>query len=303
MRVRFLVSLSCLSILTLASGASAHVDLTYPPARSLGSANGQDLKSAPCGQGTNMRTAMVTALTPGQMVEIKIEEYIDHSGYYAVSFDDDGDDDFPYPRANSNDVDPETDDPMAAMPIGNQVLGYHFDEDMNCNSQPNQECTIQVKIPNVNCQNCTLQVVQFMYDKTGDPQGNDDEHYYQCADIKVEGALMPGGGSGGGGASGGGAGGSGGGTGGSGGAASGGTPTGGTPTGGMAGTTSGGVPVTAGTGSVTAGTGTPPAGGGTTDEGGCSVASGATTSGTLASLAAGLLLGLGWFGRRRQRAR
>ena len=132
MRVLVVFSLSCLSTLSLISSASAHVDLTYPPPRALGSANGDEIKIAPCGQGTNMRTATVTTFTPGQMVDIKIEEYVNHTGYYAVSFDNDGDNDFPYPRAGSDDVVPATDDPMATMPIGDKVLGYHFDAMMNC---------------------------------------------------------------------------------------------------------------------------------------------------------------------------
>jgi hypothetical protein len=300
MRVRFLFSLSCLSVLALASSASAHVDLVAPPARSLGSANGQDLKSAPCGQGgQNMRTATVTTFMPGQMVDIKIEEYVDHTGYYAVSFDDDGDNDFPYPRANSDDVNPATDAPMTMMPIGDKVLGYHFDAMQNCADNPDGACTIKVKIPNVNCQNCTLQVVQFMYDKTGDDQPN--EHYYQCADIKIEGPLQPGGGAGG--MGGGGAGGSGGTAGGSGGAAggTGGVPIGGNPAGGGGSGTAGapgtsGAP-TGGTGTAGTGTTTPPA-----DDGGCSVANAATRGSALAGFA-GLLLGLGWLGRRRQRSR
>jgi hypothetical protein len=284
--------------LSLTASASAHVDLTYPPPRALGSANGDEIKIGPCGQGTNGRTATVTTFTPGQMVDIKIEEYVDHTGYYAVSFDNDGDNDFPFPRANSDDVMPATDDPMAVMPIGDKILGYHLDKTMNCADQPNDECIIKVKIPNVNCQTCTLQVVQFMYDKTDDNQPN--EHYYQCADIKIEGALMPGGGAGGMGGSGGAAGG----TGGSGGAGgvgggSGGT-TGGTPSGGAPGTAgslpassgSAGAPTTAGTGTTTA-----PA-----DDGGCTISNLASTQrSSLAAAAGGLLLGLGLFARRRKR--
>lgn len=296
MRVSVLFSLSCLSMLTLANTVSAHVDLTYPPPRLLGSANGNQLKIAPCGQGTNMRTATVTTFTPGQMVDIKIEEYVDHTGYYAVSFDNDGDNDFPYPRAGSDAVNPDTDDPMTMMPIGDKVLGYHFDEAMNCADQPNGECVIKVKVPNVNCQNCTLQLVQFMYDKTGDNQPN--EQYYQCADIKIEGALMPGGGSGGTGGAGG--------SGGSGGAAgsAGSSPSGGTPTGGMPGAgTSGSLPVGGSPtgGSGTAGTTTtttnPPA------DNSCTIASLAPMQrSSLTAAAGGLLLGLGLIARRRKRA-
>jgi LPXTG-motif cell wall-anchored protein len=300
--MRFLVgfSLSCLSVLSLTTSASAHVDLTYPPPRALGSANGDEIKIGPCGQGTNGRTATVTTFTPGQMVDVKIEEYVDHTGYYAVSFDNDGDNDFPFPRANSDDVVPATDDPMAVMPIGDKILGYHLDKTMNCADNPNDECIIKVQIPNVNCQNCTLQVVQFMYDKTDDNQPN--EHYYQCADIKIEGALMPGGGAGGMGGTGGAAGGSGGTGGGAGGV---GGASGGTPTGGMPGAGTGGAALPMG-GSPTGGTGTagttttttPPA-----EESSCTIAGPASTQrSSLAAAAGALLLGLGFLARRRKRA-
>ena len=299
MRVRLFQSIFAFAALSVAGSASAHVDLTYPPARLLGSANGNQIKQAPCGQTTNMRTATVTTFTPGQMVDIKLEEYVDHTGYFVVSFDNEGDNDFPYPRANSDMVNPDTDDPMATMPTGDKVLGYHFDEAMNCANQPNSECVIKVKIPNVNCQSCTLQLVQFMYDKTGDGQPN--EHYFQCADIKVEGALMPGGGAGGmagaggaGGAGGGGAGGSAGGTGG----ASGGAPTGGVATGGVpiGGSSVGGSP-SGGTG--TAGTGT--VGPTTADDSSCSIASVGRVNRSSAALALSLLGGLALSARRRKR--
>jgi hypothetical protein len=274
------------------------VDLTYPPPRLLGSANGNELKQAPCGQDANLRTATVTSFTPGQMVDIKIEEYVDHDGYYAVSFDNDGDNDFPYPRANSDAVNPNTDDPMAMMPIGDKVLGYHFDETMNCADNPNGECIIKVKMPNVQCQTCTLQVVQFMYDKTDD--GDPNEHYFQCADIKIEGGLVPGGGAGGTAGAGGAAG-----SGGSSGApgASGGG-VGGMPTGGTGVGTGGSLPLAGSTsgGSATGGSGMPapltP-----TEQSGCTIANLASSQRhSLTATGVGLLLGLGWLARRRKRA-
>lgn len=258
--------------------AHAHVDMVSPTPRQAGEAGGNQLKSKPCGQTTNKRTTdKVTTYTPGQKVEIKMKEYINHPGYFAVAFDPDGDDNFPFPIANMDKVVAATDDPKTTFPIGATVLGLRTDKDKDCYSETNHECTLSITIPNMTCQNCTLQLIQFMYDKLGN--NNDDEYYYQCADIKIEGT--PAGGAGGGGA-GGAAGAAGAGTGG----ASAGTGTGGASAGTAAGgTTSAGTTSTAGTATTagttsTAGTATTPTAGttGTTgnsaaeDDGGCGIA-------------------------------
>jgi hypothetical protein len=188
------------------------VDLLSPPPRQPGQAGGTQLKLKPCGQTTNRRTTQVTTYAPGQKVEIKLKEYVDHPGYFAVAFDEDGDDSFIFPRPNMDKVNPATDDPKTLFPVdGTRVLALRADKDQNCAKEPAQTCTMSITIPNVNCDNCTLQLTQFMYDKVGND--SDDEYYYQCADIKIEGPLAPAGGAGGGGAggsSGGGNGGSGG---------------------------------------------------------------------------------------------
>jgi hypothetical protein len=261
-----------------------------------------------------MRTGTVTTFKPGETIQVKLKEYIDHPGYFAVAFDADGDNDFPFPIANMDDVDDATHDPKAMFPLSDKVLGFHLDAaapkgDGNCASSADKTCTISVKLPNIQCQNCTLQVTQFMSDKLGDD--NDNEYYYQCADIKLEGELMPGGGGGGGGGAAG-AGGTGAGGSAAGAAGSGGTSAG-TSSGGAvsaAGTSSGGAPSSAGTATTSAGTSTGTAGSAgvtppatTEDDGGCSVAGASLGDRTgFAALTASLLLGLGWFARRRNRA-
>jgi hypothetical protein len=296
-----LVALASAVPLLLAAGtASAHLNLVSPPPRLEGQAGGNQLKTKPCGQMTNMRTDKVTTFTPGQKVDIKIKEYVDHPGYFAVAFDPDGDDNFPFPRANMDDVDAATDDPKALFPISNTVLGIRTDKEKECYTENAQhECTISVTIPNMTCQNCTLQVTQFMTDKLGD--GNDNEYYYQCADIKIEGTVM--GGSGGSGGMGGMAAVAGG---GAGVAAAGGAGAGGVATGngggaiGGSSAISGGMPGTAGTLATSAGTTasgggsgvTNPGGGGAPDDGGCGIAKRAQGPGAALALL-GVLLALG----------
>ncbi len=295
---------SGLPLLLGAGTASAHLNLVSPTPRLQGEAGGTQLKTKPCGQTTNARTAdKVTTFTPGQKVDIKIKEYINHPGYFAVAFDPDGDNDFPFPRANMDKINATTDDPKAMFPLSATVLGLRTDKEKDCYTENNatHECTISITIPNMTCSNCTLQVTQFMYDKLGDNQ--DNEYYYQCADIKIEGAV---GGSGSGGSAGAAAGGAAGAagssaTGGTAGAATAGaagTSTGGTPasTGGTP-TTTAGTTMTAGTSPTpTAGTGgsgtvTNPAGGAAEEDGGCGMARG-TEGGAGALAALGLLFAL-----------
>jgi MYXO-CTERM domain-containing protein len=333
MRFNRVASLALGAVL-LPGAALAHVDLLSPPPRQPGQAGGNQLKLKPCGQTTNRRTTQVTTYAPGQKVEIKLKEYVDHPGYFAVAFDEDGDDSFIFPRPNMDKVNPDTDDPKTLFPVdGTRVLALRADNDKNCADEAAQTCTMSITIPNVNCDNCTLQLTQFMYDKVGN--GKDDEYYYQCADIKIEGPLAPAGGAGGGGAggsSGGGNGGSGGtargggggadavaGAGGTGGLATAGTANAGADSGGAGGTaggaTAGGAPGTSGTtasagapsgpsGSAagspstgSAGAGTTPVAPGPSDEGGCSVHR--PSSGAASLLAA---LGLAYAALRRRRA-
>ena len=175
--------------LSVAVTANAHIELLNPTPRSAGQAGGNDLKNMPCGQAVNGRTEKITTFSPGQRVDVQIKEYVQHPGYFMVAFDADGDDSFPPPRANMDLVDAAADDPKVLFPIdGRKVLGLRADVDKDCFTEnPDNTCSIPIVIPNMTCQNCTLQVTQFMYDSLGDR--SDDDYYYQCADIEIAGPL------------------------------------------------------------------------------------------------------------------
>jgi MYXO-CTERM domain-containing protein len=171
------------------ASAEAHLDLLSPPARAMGQeGDGTQLKNKPCGQSSNARTTdRVTKLQGGRRLDILIKEYIDHPGYFAVAFDPDGDDSFPFPRAGTDLLDVETDDPKAQFPVdGKSVLGVRADKDGNCAGENAEHtCSIPITVPNLSCRNCTLQVTQMMYDSVGDHNEANDL-YYQCADIEIE---------------------------------------------------------------------------------------------------------------------
>jgi hypothetical protein len=169
-------------VLGLPLGASAHLALTMPASR-----YGPDtLKTGPCGRSGGERTDIVSYFEPGETIEVRWEEYVDHPGHYRVAFDPDGDDDF---------VDPPT---MMDFYSNEAVLLDGIED----GDRSKREYSVMVTLPDIECDNCTLQVIQVMYDKTPYEVG-DDDIYYQCADLILrvggvpDGGMNPVGGSGG----------------------------------------------------------------------------------------------------------
>jgi hypothetical protein len=158
-----------LSLLWPPAEADAHLGLDAPASR-----YGPDvLKTGPCGVEGGQRTEDVTYFEPGETIEVQWNEYIHHPGHYRISFDAEGDDGF---------VDPAT---MMELYSNDAVLLDGIPDQGR--DEPYYSAT--VTLPDVTCDNCTLQVIQVMYDKPPyTTPGNDI--YYQCADLvlKVEGA-------------------------------------------------------------------------------------------------------------------
>ena len=147
----------------------AHLDLVSPVSRY----GPEVLKTGPCGVDGGTRSDNVTVFEPGETIEVRWEEYVQHPGHYRIAFDEDGDDDF---------VDPAT---MMEMYSNDAVLldGIEDTRDL--------EYGVMVTLPDVTCDNCTLQIIQVMYDKQPyTTPGNDI--YYQCADLVLrEGGEPP----------------------------------------------------------------------------------------------------------------
>jgi hypothetical protein len=293
---------------------------------------------------------------PGQTITVKFTEYISHPGYFRFAFDNDGDNDFVTPKSIKPPNPPPTPPPafqsirQCPLPGGVDQCGQtdfynsptvlpNMDNlDWHWAGTNGKVWTYQVKLPDVECTQCTLQLIQVMEDNAahgpytpapgfmGDTSLNDQ--YFTCIDIilKRNGSAGTGGASGSGGATGtGGLTGMGGmlpGAGGvittSGGAGGMTTSAGGIPAG-MGGTVPGGGGAVAGVGGATTGPGGTPGGlagapagtgaffgtggvdGAPTDdeEGGCAVAQ--RRSSAAGWLAAAAALALAWTARQRRR--
>lgn len=141
-----------------------------------------DNKACPCGSGSSNRrcsvpselsdpersTDRISTFAPGDTITVRFDEYVGHSGRYRVAFDPDG--------ADLDDFN-ETillDEPDPEGKAGNVGSGSIWE--------------FQVTLPNMTCDNCSLQLIQVMDGNTEDEVLNPVDRgstYFQCADIRL----------------------------------------------------------------------------------------------------------------------
>jgi hypothetical protein len=161
----------------LAPSALAHIDLRVPVPREQGLslAENANLKLGPCGQVNNGRTERVTVFAPNDTIEVTWAETTNHRSYYRVAFDRDGDDDFPAFAGPG--IGTEGIDPRSRCPVDGQVILAYEMEDGAGGLH-----TLRVRLPDVECERCTLQVIQYMFDRMR-------PYYFQCADLALRRSL------------------------------------------------------------------------------------------------------------------
>jgi MYXO-CTERM domain-containing protein len=160
---------------SLASTASAHIQLRDPPARYEVTNFDNGIKSCPCGLGSSNRTCnlavdssdpdrstRVSRFEAGSTITLVFDEFVDHAGRFRVAFDPDGADmaDF-----NAN--------VLEDMPDPAGTGGQTWE--------------IQVTLPNMTCTNCTLQLVQAMEVDVNTPIADPApiSSYYSCVDLEL----------------------------------------------------------------------------------------------------------------------
>jgi hypothetical protein len=144
-----------IAIGAMAAPAVAHIEMTVPGHRS------QMQKEGPCGVIGSVRGSNVTTYASGQTITVEWDETVDHPGHYRISFDDDGND-FPNP-VRSTDAFPTT----LLDNIADHAPGHY---------------TQDITLPDIECTNCTLQLVQVMTTTEPFTAGN---LYFQCADLSL----------------------------------------------------------------------------------------------------------------------
>ena len=180
---------TALAVLTLLpSGSQAHFQMLQPSGWLVEeNALGDPQKRAPCGGTTanpGKPTGIVSPVRGGDMLHIKLRETVFHPGHYRIALAVQSRAELPPdPQVMTRDT-PKG--PMsvsatiaeAKMPILADGLFVHTEK-----QAPDAFWETDVKLPNITCAHCTLQVVEFMAEHAHNPDG--DYSYHHCADLSI----------------------------------------------------------------------------------------------------------------------
>ena len=155
-----------LAVVSGSSGpaALAHVQIVVPKQRHTLQ------KDGPCGEEGGTRSPNVCEFQPGATITVEWDETIEHPGHFRIAFDEDGVDSL---------IDPADYDDFDNSPA---VIDDAI-PDRDVDADGDSRYSLQITLPDVECDNCTLQLIQVMSDKPPwGPEGGNDI-YYQCADL------------------------------------------------------------------------------------------------------------------------
>lgn len=144
---KFFVVLTFAAVHTLPSIGLGHARLVTPTPRS----NDSGIKSGPCGG--LARSANPTVLLGGQSLAISWQETVNHPGKFLFALS------------------------MANDSFTQNLISVTDNQDGG--GLPHNFSTV-VQIPNVNCDSCTIQMIQSMEENPNAPT-----YYYSCADIRI----------------------------------------------------------------------------------------------------------------------
>ncbi|MGZ3404963.1 MAG: SCE4755 family polysaccharide monooxygenase-like protein [Polyangia bacterium] len=217
----------------LAAPAFAHISLEQGGTH-LSRYGDSYLKDLPCGKAGGTRGTNIYTYAPGSTITVSFVETVPHPSYFRFAFQQSGDSEFKEPAS----IKPIDKNRPCPIDSGDHCGASDFYNTPNVlpmmdNLDPHlagasKTWTYQVTLPNVECDNCTLQIIQVMEDNAfhGDydptPGVGIEDIYHQCIDLVLKAGTPPGADMAGTGGAGGGGGGGTGGTGGTGGGASGG---------------------------------------------------------------------------------
>ena len=179
--------LAGLGTLLLMSGSSqAHFELLAPSASLVQDRLGDPQKLAPCG-GTSANpgtpTGIVTQVRGGDMLHVKLRETIFHPGHYRIALARSQADLPPDPEVTTRDT-PKGPWSVSAKiadakpPILADGLFAHTQK-----PPPDTFWETDVRVPNINCDSCVLQLVQFMAEHSHNKDG--DYSYHHCAVLRI----------------------------------------------------------------------------------------------------------------------
>ena len=166
--------------------ASAHIHMLQPKSRTDNPTG--DQKDQHCGTVGYSRAAnpgRITTFRPGQTIRVMWRETINHPGWYRISFQPNGEIFYIPPPVGNGGFPTENRTGQTDTPSGSIILLDRIADGVVGTTQ-----MADVTLPNIECNNCTLQFTQFMSDKapyTADALS--DDIYFNCADLILSNAA------------------------------------------------------------------------------------------------------------------
>ncbi len=185
-RLRSLVAGAVISAGLLVTPASAHFVLESPAASLEQNAIGDPQKLGPCGgtsQDAGTPTGAVTELAGGGTLHLKLRESIYHPGHYRVAL---------ARTAAQLPADPETvtrEGPRGPLSVSATIAKAAppiLADGLFPHTSPPARGTFweaDLRVPNVDCENCVVQVIQWMAEHPGVAEGGFS--YHHCATVNI----------------------------------------------------------------------------------------------------------------------
>ena len=169
------------------SNAEAHFKLMAPASWVVESDLGDPQKTGPCGGDAVTTTGAVTQFEAGQTITVTWQETVGHSGHFRISLAKDRAD-LIDPVVTTTTGDGTTGNSISAeimAPVAYPVLMDNLFPRDNVTAPQATPFTQDVVLPDEPCENCTLQVIQFMAQH---PPGY---FYHHCANVNVVAKAAP----------------------------------------------------------------------------------------------------------------
>ena len=179
--------LALLLVTTMFSpSAVAHFKLLEPPSWLVENDLGDPQKMAPCG-GTSANAGtpsnIVTRIRGGSKLHLKVQETVFHPGHYRVALAVNSRADLPKdPEVTTRESarGPWSVSAVIQNPVQPPILA---DGLWPHTTRPTAPFETDIDIPNITCEKCTLQIIQFMAEHGLNRDG--DFSYHHCADLQI----------------------------------------------------------------------------------------------------------------------
>lgn len=172
-------------LLALPATAQAHFTLLAPPPASNSTNGGKG--DPPCGP-TDMPSNVVTPVMGGSKLTLSVSETVFHPGFYRIALSIKSRSELPIDNvvkdANGMVLSPAGPGTSASAEYETNPVFPVLADNLWPHTTAVKMFTAEVTLPNVNCDKCTLQVIEFMaqHGSNGPKAGY---FYHHCADLKI----------------------------------------------------------------------------------------------------------------------